>query len=159
MAVLPEPGIGNDYLADHVSLLLRSYRNLTEKNLLPPLRDAVELARQANDAPLVLLSHNGSEDPILTYGNKCALDLFKMPWEVLVKTPSRFTAEAPNRAERERLLQRVTVHGYIGDYSGIRIAADGRRFQIHQASVWNVHNLAGEKIGQAASFSNWEFVE
>ena len=53
-------------------------------------------------------------------------------------TPSRLTAEAPNREERARLLAAVTTRGFIDDYSGIRISNTGRRFRIAQATVWNL---------------------
>ena len=58
---------------------------------------------------------------MLTYGNQTALDLFEMEWDEFTSTPSRFTAETPERAERERLLNAVQANGFIDDYSGIRI--------------------------------------
>jgi hypothetical protein len=72
--------------------------------------------------------------------------------------PSRLTAEAPNREERARLLAQATRHGFIDDYSGIRISTRGRRFRIAQATVWNLLTPAGEPGGQAAMFSQWEFL-
>jgi MEKHLA domain len=63
--------------------------------------------------------------------------------------------EAPERQERERLLARVTAHGIIDDYSGIRIAKSGRRFRILRATVWNLSDAAGRPLGQAAAFSDW----
>ncbi|HVN42283.1 MAG TPA: MEKHLA domain-containing protein, partial [Steroidobacteraceae bacterium] len=82
--------------------------------------------------------------------------LFERGWEELVGLPSRLSAEAPAREERERLLERVGAHGFIDDYSGVRIAQSGRRFRILRATVWNVLDPAGERIGQAATFSEWE---
>jgi hypothetical protein len=72
---------------------------------------------------------------------------------------SRKTAEAPERAEREELLRRVAENGFIDDYSGVRIAADGRRFMIRNAIVWNVCDTQGDRIGQAATFSEWQPLE
>jgi hypothetical protein len=46
----------------------------------------------------------------------------------------------------------VTERGYISDYAGVRIAADGQRFQIRDAIVWNIHNEQQEYLGQAAYF-------
>lgn len=160
MPFLPEPSSDNDYLATHVSLLLKSYYQLTGKHLIGHSGNPdnpVEVARQINEAPFFLASHNTEPDPILTYGNQCALKLFAMNWDTFTQTPSRYTAEAPNRAERERLLKNVTEKGFIDDYSGVRITSDGRRFHIHRATVWNVLNETGEKTGQAATFSEWEF--
>ena len=152
----PEPDAGNGFLAAHVADLLRSYHDLTGKHLIEPAGDA---AQHAYAAPFVLLSHDGSDDPLLTYGNLAAQELFEMDWEKLVGMPSRKTAEAPERAEREELLRRVLENGFIDDYSGIRIAEDGRRFMIRNATVWNVSDAQGVRIGQAATFSEWEPVE
>jgi hypothetical protein len=120
------------------------------------IEPAEDVARLAYHTPFVLLSHDGANDPLLTYGNFAAQELFAMDWGKLVGTPSRETAEAPERAEREDLLRRVVENGFIDDYSGIRIAADGRRFMIRNATVWNVTAASGERIGQAAAFSQWE---
>jgi hypothetical protein len=69
--------------------------------------------------------------------------------------PSRFSAEAPLREERQALLDRVSRHGFIDDYAGVRIAADGRRFRIEAATVWNLVDPDGSVHGQAAAFSRW----
>ena len=81
-----------------------------------------------------------------------------MAWAEFTRTPSRLTAEAPNREERARLLAAVTAHGFIDDYSGIRIAKTGRRFRIAQATVWNLLDETGNYSGQAALFSRREFL-
>ena len=151
--MFPEPDEGNGFLAGHVADLLRSYYELTGKHLIAP---ACDEAQQAYEASFVLLSHDGADDPLLTYGNLAGQKLFAMDWEKLVGTPSRETAEMPERAEREELLRRVSGNGFIDDYSGVRIAADGRRFLIRGATVWNVVDNSGKKTGQAAAFSEWE---
>ena len=155
-AMFPKPDAGNDFLAAHVADLLRSYHALTGKYLIASAEDA---AKRAYDAPFVLLSHDGADDPLLTYGNLAAQKLFSMDWGKLVGMSSRKTAEAPERAEREELLRRVAESGFIDDYSGVRIAADGRRFMIRNATVWNVCDTQGERIGQAATFSEWQPLE
>jgi hypothetical protein len=68
------------------------------------------------------------------------------------------TAEAPERDERARLLAEVAAHGFIDNYSGIRISKMGRRFRIEQATVWNLVNESGEAQGQAATFRQWTWV-
>ena len=94
----------------------------------------------------------------MNYGNAAALALWEMSWAELTRTPSRLTAEAPNRGERARLLAAVTARGFIDDYSGIRISKTGRRFRIAQATVWNLLDEHGIYCGQAAMFSHWEFL-
>lgn len=152
---MPEPSAKNAFMADHVLLLLESYYALTGKHLLAPDEKAA-MAETAYHAPFILLSHGKQEDPILSYGNRSGQVLFAMTWEKLTSTPSRYTAEAPIQEERQRLLDRVAETGYINDYSGIRIAADGRRFFICNATVWNVTDKDGQNYGQAATFSKWK---
>ena len=152
-----EPSPSNHYLQSHVAALLRSYYDLTGRQLIEQTDDLATMAKRVDEAPFFVASHGLENDPVLDYGNRCALELFAMNWEEFTQTPSRLTAEAPNRAERERLLTSVTEKGFIDDYSGVRITADGRRFRIHQATVWNVTDKSGVKIGQAATFSEWDF--
>ena len=156
MPQIQQPSNSNDFHASHVSHLLRSYHQLTGRHLIEPADDAVEMAKQINEASFFVASHGLEDDPVLNYGNQCALDLFTMSWNIFTQTPSRYTAEEPNRDERARLLKAVSEKGYIGNYSGVRISADGKRFRIHQATVWNVNGLDGKKIGQAATFSEWD---
>jgi hypothetical protein len=107
----------------------------------------------------LLPGNSGTEtDPVLNYGNAAALGLWEMTWAELTRTPSRLTAEAPNREERARLLATVAARGFIDDYSGIRISKTGRRFRIAQATVWNLRDDRGQPAGQAAMFTHWEFV-
>ena len=94
----------------------------------------------------------------MNYGNAAALALWEMPWAELKRTPSRLTAEAPDRDERTRLLETVKTRGFIDDYSGIRISKTGRRFKISRATVWNLISETGRPCGQAAMFSHWEFL-
>jgi hypothetical protein len=154
--MFPEPDEGNGFLAEHVADLLRSHYELTGSHLITPRGAVSQVARLAYAAPVVLLSHDGADDPLLTYGNLAAQELFAMVWGKLVGTPSRETAEAPERAERKELLRRVAENGFIDDYSGVRIAADGRRFVIRNATVWNVSDANGVRTGQAAAFSQWQ---
>ena len=129
MPVYPQPSPANAYLADHLALLCRSLRTLTGRDLAAPDLSPEAAAKWLYQAPFALLSHDTSLDPILTYANRCALDLFELTWEQLVVMPSRLTAEAPDREERARLLARVTAHGYIDDYAGVRVSRTGRRFR------------------------------
>jgi len=117
-----------------------------------------EFAERVFRARFVLVSHGTEADPVLNYGNQAALVLWEMSWEELTRTPSRLTAEAPNREERARLLAAVTARGFIDDYSGIRISKSGRRFRIAQATVWNLIDQREKYCGQAAMFSRWEIL-
>lgn len=147
-----------DFGLRHAARMLRSHRHFTGRDLLPGVRDVRELARCIYEAPFVLVSHGTEVDPVLNYGNAAARALWEMTWEEFTCTPSRFTAEAPNREERARLLAAVTARGFIDDYSGVRITRTGRRFRIARATVWNLLTETGEACGQAATFSEWEWL-
>ncbi len=155
MFVLPAPGPENHYLAEHIDLLRRSLRALTGRDLIAGDQALWQAAEQIYRAPFAVLSHDTAPDPILTYANRCALDLFELTWDQLLRMPSRLTAEAPDREERARLLGRVTARGYIDDYAGVRVSRTGRRFRIEAATVWNLRDGAGRHRGQAATFARW----
>ena len=142
----------------HSQILARSLKHWTGRDLLPGDFPAAELAGKIFHAPFVLVSHGTEADPVLDYGNAAALALWEMSWDELTRTPSRLTAEAPNRAERVRLLAAVTARGFIDDYSGVRISKTGRRFKISRATVWNLISENGQPCGQAAMFGEWEFL-
>lgn len=143
----------------HTACLARSLRHWTGAGLMPGIVDPRELSRRVFEAPFVLVSHGTGADPVLNYGNESALRLWDVSWEELTAMPSRLTAEAPNREERARLLERVTRDGVIDDYSGIRIGKTGRRFRIERATVWNLLAADGQPGGQAAMFSEWTFLD
>jgi hypothetical protein len=156
---LGAPSLQNHYLAAHVGRLLASLRHWTGRDLVPPGLSPEDQAREVFHAPFVVLSHNTAPDPILNYANQTGLRLFELRWQDLVVMPSRFTAEAPAQAERARLLAEVSNRGFIDDYCGVRVAKNGRRFLIERATVWNLRDERTAAYGQAATFSNWRFLD
>jgi hypothetical protein len=147
-----------DFVIAHTQILARSLKHWTQRDLLPGIFSATELAEKIFHVPFVLVAHSTAADPVLNYGNAAALALWEMSWEELTRTPSRLTAEASNREERARLLAAVTARGFIDDYSGVRISKTGRRFRITRATVWNLLTAYGRPCGQAAMFGEWEFL-
>lgn len=152
------PCRANGYQTEHAERLRRTFHALTGRDLLDPALSPDAAAEALFHAPFVVLSHDTAPDPILTYGNQTALDLFALSWAELIQRPSRWTAEAPDRAERARLLAEVTAHGFIDDYSGVRISRTGQRFRIEQATVWNLTDEDGRRCGQAATFREWRLL-
>jgi hypothetical protein len=148
----------NPAVIAQTQLIVRSLHHWTGRDLLAGIFSPAESAEKLFHAPFVVVSHGTENDPILNYGNAAALALWELSWAELTRTPSRLTAEAPNRAERARLLAEVTARGFIENYSGIRISKTGRRFRIAQATVWNLISPTGQPGGQAALFSQWEFL-
>jgi hypothetical protein len=143
------------FSADHVQLLLDSFARLLGRELISRDGSPTEQAARLFQAPFVVVSHGTEADPVLNYGNATALALWEMTWDELTRTPSRLTAEPVHRDERARLLARTREHGFVDDYSGIRISKTGRRFRIEQAIVWNLTDEAGGHRGQAATFDRW----
>lgn len=154
---LEEPCESNHYLAGHTQLMRESLKHWSGCGLMEEC-DAATAARQLYYAPFALLSHNTEEDPIINYANVAAQKLFEMNWSEFVRLPSRLSAEAVLQDERNRLLQRVAEHGFIDDYSGVRISSSGKRFLINYATVWNLQDSDGCYCGQAAMFSNWQLL-
>jgi hypothetical protein len=78
-----------------------------------------------------------------------------MSWEQLTSIPSRLTAEPGAREERERLLHDALTTGFSKNYRGVRVSSTGSRFWIEDVTVWNVLDEFGNRVGQAAAFSQW----
>jgi hypothetical protein len=138
------------------SLLRNSYQILVGKPLVPGELGADEGARWLyEDAPFFVLVHNRAEDPRFVYANKTAQACFEYSWDEITRLPSRLSAEAPNRGERQQLLDAVSQAGFSTGYRGARIARSGRRFWIEDATVWQLVDHTGAVLGQAAKCLRW----
>ncbi|TCM22003.1 MEKHLA domain-containing protein [Novosphingobium sp. PhB165] len=136
--------------AGPIALVAESFERLLGKPLVAIGGDPVEALWQA---PFAVVAHGTEPDPLFFFGNAAALAAFECDAAQFVGMPSRLSAEAPLREERQRLLDRVTTQGFIDDYAGVRISAKGRRFRIGPAVVWNLMDGAGLCHGQAATFA------
>jgi hypothetical protein len=133
------------------NLLTGSYARLLGAQLVPQYERADAAAAWLyHDAPFGLLAHNTAEDPVFVYGNRRAQTLFGYDWKELTALPSRLSAEAPERSERQAFLDQVTRDGYVSGYRGVRIAKTGQRFSIERATVWQLIDEHGKLHGQAA---------
>ncbi len=153
-----KPSPTNQYLAKHIDLLRKSLRYYTGRDLIDSEVKGVDAARTIFYAPFVVLSHDTAEDPIFTYANRIALEIFEMSWEEFTVLPSRKSAEATNRQKRAQVLETVADKGFIDGYSGIRISKSGKRFLIENATLWNLVDNKGRYRGQAATFASWNYV-
>lgn len=142
----------------HSAALLDSFRERTGLELIERGGDPHDEAERLFIAPFVVVSHGTEQDPVLNYGNRQALLLWEMTPEDLVSTPSRLTAEPMLRESRERLLEETARKGYVSAYEGVRISATGRRFNIHDVTIWNVTDSSGRALGQAATFPRWTYL-
>lgn len=142
-------------IAHHVELLRASHRHWLGRDFIDGGIQGIAAVRWLDAAPFALLSHGTEADPVFNYANRTALRLFGMTWETFTTLPSRLSAEAVDRTDRARLLERVAFQGYVEDYTGVRVGADGRRFRIRNATVWNVVDGEGRYLGQAALIREW----
>ncbi|MFM7207322.1 MAG: MEKHLA domain-containing protein [Planctomycetaceae bacterium] len=140
-------------------LIIDSYAEIVGRPLVDGEGSDIARAERLYRAPFVVVAHGLGDDPLLSYGNDAALQLWHMEADVLLRTPSRMTAEPVHREERARLLERTRREGFVDDYAGVRISRAGRRFRIERATVWNLVDAGGELHGQAAMFTTWTPLE
>lgn len=138
-------------LLPYIAHLLHSYHHWTGRTL-------ADSPEALYDAPFVVVSHGMQPDPVFCYANLAAQRLWDMGWERFTSLPSRLSAQPDARDQRERLLKLAEQQGYVGDYSGIRVTSGGKRFMIRDCVLWNVTDEAGSRIGQAATFDQWEWL-
>lgn len=156
---VPEiPSEHNDFLAPHIAIIRDCYRHFTGRDLVPPRMTHPEAARYLFEAPLVLLSHDTSANPLFNYANKTALGLFGMNWNEMMACPSRTSVERAGQEARQELMRRVAEQGFVEDYRGVRIGRHGRRFEIEGAVIFNLEDPLGKPYGQAATFKRWTFL-
>ena len=105
-----------------------------------------------------VLAHDRADDPMLTYANAAALQLWETSWAELIGLPSRLTAPERERAERRNALGEAQALHALTGYAGIRISRKGRRFQIHNARIWTLWDEQQQPCGQAASFRDWWWI-
>ncbi len=152
------PNPDNQYLAEHITLLRQSYQRLLGKDFGPANLELIAFAEAIYHAPYVVVSHDTQADPVFNYANLLAQQLFELTWQEFIQLPSRCSAEPPNQWERAQLLESVASQGYSQGYEGIRIAKSGRRFRIQDVTVWNLMDNGGQYHGQAAIYSQWQFL-
>ena len=136
------------------NLLADSYRRLVGENppFIVPGGDARWLYAEA---PACILAHSTDPDPHFIYANQTAQELFEYGWGEFMTLPSRLSAEAPAREERQRLLDAVARDGFAAGHSGIRVAKSGRRFWIEDCTLWQLHAKDKTLQGVAAWFTRW----
>lgn len=140
------------------SYLLNSYRQWTGKALLSAA-SPLEQAEQLFEAPFVVVSHGHQADPIFNYANRAALTLWQIDWPAFTQMPSRLSAEPDHRRDRAQMLAQLEAQNFVDNYRGLRISQQGQRFWIEQAVIWNVVDAAGDRLGQAATFTHWQFLD
>lgn len=142
---------------ERLALIAESFARLAGKPLVDPAAGGLEQALW--EAPRAIVAHGTEAEPLFFYGNRIALELFAMSADQFIGLPSHRSAEPALREARARMLAGLEESGIVAGYSGVRIAADGRRFTISGAYVWNLVDESGGRHGQAASFAEWRFLD
>ncbi|MFK0380352.1 MEKHLA domain-containing protein [Pandoraea sp. NPDC090278] len=131
-------------------LLSDSYARLLGQPLVSQAMPVTEATGWLYEsAPFAVLAHNTDPDPLFIYGNKAAQRRFGYSWHEITQLPSRLSADAPNREERQQLLERVKRLGYEAGYKGVRVTKSGQRFMIEEATLWQLLDVDGKLHGQA----------
>jgi PAS domain S-box-containing protein len=133
-------------------LLTESFDRLVGRPLVP---DGCGPGWLYAEAPFPVLAHDTAADPRFVYVNRAAEACFGYAFEAFIGLPSRLSAEAPERAERQRLLDAVARDGFTTGYRGIRVRKSGERFWIEDGIVWQLIDRDGVRRGQAATFTSW----
>lgn len=140
-------------MTGRLALLADSFQHLLGRALVAVDGDSpTDLVSALWSAATPIVAHGTEADPVFFFANCAALAAFESTLEQFTAMPSRYSAEAPDRAERQALLDRVSKHGYADDYRGVRITAKGRKFVITDGIVWNLTDQEGRLHGQAATF-------
>ena len=105
----------------------------------------------------VVLSHDGGRSPVFVYANQAASDLWRMPIEDLVGMRSELSAPPEQRSARSTMLSDAAETGVLTGYCGERVARDGTRFMIEDATLWTVDDYASGP-GQAVVFRTWHYL-
>lgn len=152
-----EPSPDNQFMPSEAQLILHSYQHFLSKPCIESVTP-MNAAQMLYEAPFAVVAHDTQANPIFSYANRLAQNIFEMNWAEITSIPSRQSAEPILQDERQSLLQRVQQFGFMDDYSGIRISKTGRRFWIRNATVWNLIDANGLRVGQAARFDHWDYL-
>jgi len=142
---------------ERLALIAESFERLAGRPLVELARNGLEQAMWG--APRAIVAHGTEAEPLFFYGNRVALELFAMTAAEFIGLPSHRSAEPALREARAQMLAGLERSGIVNGYEGVRVAADGRRFAIAGAHVWNLVDGHGIRHGQAASFAEWRFLD
>jgi PAS domain S-box-containing protein len=136
-------------------LLTDSFKRSTDSSLAPDGTPSEELASWVYRAPFCLLAQDAAADPRFAYANLAAQRLFGYSWQEFTGMPSRLSAGAEEREQRQEFMHSVLDRGYASGYRGRRVSKSGEHFWIEDTTVWNLTDADGTLYGQAALFAHW----
>ncbi len=137
---------------ERLEILLRSYAALSGEALALDIHQLWQSNR-------IVVAHDTKDPPRFFYANLAALKLFGITARKMIGMASYKTARPDARDERAAMLARLENEDIVTGYGGVRIAGDGSRFRIIDAVIWNLRDEAGQRIGQAATWTDWQPLE
>ena len=142
---------------ERLDLIAESFARLTGRTLADGGADGRE--RALWETPRVIVAHGTEAQPRFFYGNRAALGLFEMRAAEFIGLASDQSAEPAARHARAKMLAALERDRIVEGYTGVRVAASGRRFEIVGATVWDLLDAHGERHGQAATFAEWRYLD
>lgn len=146
-----------DSAGGRLALIAQSFARCAGRELVETPPGGLESAMWA--AAHAIVAHGTETEPRFFYGNRVALALFEMRATEFIGLPSERSAEPSARGARAQMLAALARTGIVEGYSGVRVATSGRRFEILDATVWDVRDDDGERHGQAATFARWRVLD
>lgn len=143
------------------AMLLHSHQRAFGRPLIAATQPAPSkrlLCQELFTCGFPVLAHGTEDDPKLSYANAAALQLWETHWDELIGMPSRLTAPESERAERSSALGQAQRLDAVQNYRGLRISRQGRQFMINNARIWTLWDTEKRACGQAACFSDWDWI-
>ncbi|WP_033341601.1 MEKHLA domain-containing protein [Catenuloplanes japonicus] len=140
---------------EFADVLADSYHALVGEPLVPIGLRGLEAAEWLYEAPFGLLAHDTAPDPLFTYANLTAQQLFGYTWDEFLGLPSRLSAGTQDQESRRIFMDSVRLKGFAENYRGPRVTKDGRAFWIEDVTIWNLRGADGTPAGQAALIRRW----
>jgi hypothetical protein len=160
-STLPQPWKAPAVIS-HSVLIARSYQHWLGELLLPEQAggNEMQIARALYELSIPLMSHSAHPDPIISYANQAAQTLWRMEWDEFIGFSSRLLAEPLPliQEERDSMLGAALHKGFVKGYSGRRVSKRGERFEIVDATIWNIVDDTGARYGQAVRMNNWWYI-
>ena len=139
---------------DHALLLNESHRRWTGEYLVAE-RDPGEVLAALNEADMVIVSYGLEREPVFNYGNVKALSMLGYQLENFIQLAHKITIPEQETLISLELSQKVEQQGYIENYSGHRLAKNGRLWRVESGVCWQLSDNLGRVHGHAACFQDW----
>ncbi|TVU59214.1 MEKHLA domain-containing protein [Vibrio atlanticus] len=138
-----------DYVKQ-VKIISHNYNRIFGKQLYRENNSDLEIFYEVWNSHFAIVSHGTEINPLFNFANKKALEIFELNYLDFIGLPSIQTADALAAEDRIMLLNDVNRHGFVKNYSGIRVSAKGKKFQICDAVIFNLFDFEYNYHGQAA---------